>query len=83
MVHRYEAVRRQTVESSPQCGRLMFSITPPRKSTSPEDAQQIAKVTIERLRPLGLDALIVYDIDEESDRNPDDRPFPATSTPST
>jgi len=58
----------------------MFSITPPRKSTSPEDAQQIAKVTIERLRPLDLDALIVYDIDDESDRNPDDRPFPYLPT---
>jgi hypothetical protein len=58
----------------------MFSITPPRRSTSHEDAQQIAKVTIERLRPLDLDALIVYDIDDESDRNPDDRPFPYLPT---
>jgi hypothetical protein len=68
------------VESSRQRERLMFSITPPRKSTSPENAQQIAKVTIERLRPLDLDALIVYDIDDESDRNPDDRPFPYLPT---
>ena len=47
---------------------------------SPEDAHQIAKVTIERLRPIDLDALIVYDIDDESDRNPDDRPFPYLPT---
>jgi hypothetical protein len=68
------------VESPQQRERLMFSITPPRRSTSPEDAQRIAKVTIERLRPLDLDALIVYDIDDESDRNPDDRPFPYLPT---
>lgn len=60
--------------------QLMFSITPPRKSTSPADAQRIAEVTIERLRPLDLDALIVYDIDDESDRNPDERPFPYLPT---
>lgn len=66
--------------SSQQREQLMFSITPPRKSTSFEDAQRIAKVTIERLRPLDLDALIVYDIDDESDRNPDERPFPYLPT---
>lgn len=60
--------------------RLMFSITPPRRSTSAEDAQRIADVTIERLRPLDLDALVVYDIDDESDRNPDERPFPYLPT---
>lgn len=68
------------MESSQLREVLMFSITPPRKSTSPEDAQRIAKVTIERLRPLDLDALIVYDIDDESDRNPDERPFPYLPT---
>jgi hypothetical protein len=68
------------VDSSQQRQRLMFSITPPRKSTSPEDAHRIAKLTIERLRPLDVDALIVYDIDDESDRNPDERPFPYLPT---
>lgn len=68
------------MESSRQRERLMFSITPPRRSTSPDEARQIAKVTVERLLPLDLDALIVYDIDDESDRNPDDRPFPYLPT---
>lgn len=68
------------MEPSQQRARLMFSITPPRRSTTPEEAQRIAKVTIERLRPLDLDALIVYDIDDESDRNPDERPFPYLPT---
>jgi hypothetical protein len=68
------------VGSSQWRERLMFSITPPRESTSPEDAERIAKVTIDRLRPLALDALIVYDIDDESDRNPGERPFPYLPT---
>ncbi|RKS84312.1 5,10-methylenetetrahydrofolate reductase [Motilibacter peucedani] len=60
---------------SHQREQLLFSITPPRRSSPPEDAQRIATVTVERLKQLDLDALIVYDIDDESDRNPDERPF--------
>lgn len=33
-----------------------------------------------RLRPLGLDGLILYDIDDESVRNPSERPFPFNAT---
>lgn len=54
----------------------LFSLTPPRATTATEDLQRIADVTIERLAPLGLDALVLYDIEDESDRNPDQRPFP-------
>jgi hypothetical protein len=59
---------------------MLFSITPPRQETPPEDVRRIADVTIERLRPLDLDGLILYDIDDESDRNPDERPFPYLPT---
>lgn len=59
---------------------LLFALTPPRSTASPERAQEIADVTAERLRPLGLDGLVLYDIDDESDRNPDDRPFPYLPT---
>lgn len=54
----------------------LFSITPPREATPPEDLSRIAEVTAARLRPLELDALVLYDIEDESDRNPDVRPFP-------
>jgi hypothetical protein len=66
----------------PSRGRelLMFSITPPRASTPYDEAHRIAQVTIDRLRHLDLDALVVYDIDDESDRNPDERPFPYLPT---
>lgn len=54
----------------------LFSLTPPRESTAPEDLRRIAGVTLERLRPLDLDALVIYDIEDESDRTEDVRPFP-------
>jgi hypothetical protein len=59
---------------------LLFALTPPRASTTPESAQEIADVTVERLEPLGLDGLILYDIDDEADRNPEERPFPFLPT---
>src|SRR5215210_6931701 len=59
---------------------LLFALTPPRLSTTPEKAQEIADVTVERLDPLGKDGLILYDIDDESDRNPEERPFPFLPT---
>jgi hypothetical protein len=59
---------------------LLFALTPPRLSTTPEKAQEIADITVERLDPLGVDGLILYDIDDESDRNPEERPFPFLPT---
>ena len=61
---------------SRQGGFLLFALTPPRLSTTPEKAQEIADITVERLQPLDVDGLILYDIDDEADRNPDERPFP-------
>ncbi|AEV82322.1 5,10-methylenetetrahydrofolate reductase [Actinoplanes sp. SE50] len=57
-------------------GVLLFSITPPKRSTPEERIKEIAEVTLERLGRLDLDGLILYDIDDESDRNPVERPFP-------
>lgn len=61
-------------------GVLVFSITPPRRSATEERIKEIAEVTLDRLTALDLDGLILYDIDDESDRNPDDRPFPYLPT---
>jgi hypothetical protein len=55
---------------------LLFALTPPRLSTTPEKAQEIADITVERLERLDVDGLILYDIDDEADRNPTERPFP-------
>ncbi len=59
---------------------LLFAVTPPRLTTSPQEAAEIARVTLERLRSLLIDGLVLYDIDDESDRNPDERPFPFLPT---
>ncbi len=59
---------------------LLFAVTPPRLTTTPEEAAAIARVTLERLRGLPIDGLVLYDIDEEGDRNPEERPFPFLPT---
>ena len=66
-------------------GILLFGITPPKSSTAPADRARIAERTLARLGPLDLDGLILYDIDDESDRIAEDRPFPylPTSDPAT
>lgn len=59
---------------------LLFALTPPRLSASPDKVQEIADITVKRLEPLGVDGLILYDIDDESDRNAEERPFPFLPT---
>ena len=71
-------LQRMLAEARP--GVLLFSITPPRRNASSERIKEIAAVTLERLAPLDVDGLILYDIDDESDRNPDERPFPYLPT---
>jgi hypothetical protein len=61
-------------------GFLLFAVTPPRLTTGPEQTRQIAELTLQRLGPVGIDGLVLYDIDDESDRNPDERPFPFLPT---
>ena len=59
---------------------LLFALTPPRQATSAVKAQEIADLTAKRLEALDLDGLVLYDIDDESDRNPEERPFPFLPT---
>ena len=55
---------------------LLYGITPPSLTTTPGRADEIAEATLARLAPLALDGLIVYDVDAESDRSSEPRPFP-------
>lgn len=59
-----------------QSGLLMYGITPPKSETSPERVAEIADKTIARLKQLAIDALIVYDVQDESARTSEERPFP-------
>lgn len=54
----------------------MYGITPPKAETSPERVTEIAGKTIDRLRSLDIDALVVYDVQDESARTKEERPFP-------
>ncbi len=57
-------------------GVLLYGLTPPRSTTTAERADEIAGATLGRLASVGLDGLLVYDVDAESDRSSAPRPFP-------
>ena len=61
-------------------GFVLFALTPPRQSTPADRLPAIATATKQRLSGLDLDGLILYDIDDESSRNPAERPFPFSPT---
>ncbi|MFV0458959.1 MAG: 5,10-methylenetetrahydrofolate reductase [Actinomycetales bacterium] len=57
-------------------GVLLYGVTPPRQATPADKAEEIARATLARLAPVGLDALVLYDVDAEQERSDDERPFP-------
>jgi hypothetical protein len=63
-----------------ESGVLLFGITPPRLSSPHERVREITAATLARLDALDVDGLALYDIDDESDRNPEERPFPYLPT---
>jgi hypothetical protein len=61
---------------SKESGILLYGITPPKSETTPERISEIAERTLSRLQPLDIDALVVYDVQDESARTTVERPFP-------
>lgn len=59
-----------------ESGILLYGITPPKSETSTERIAAIAEKTVTRLLPLDIDALVVYDVQDESARTSEERPFP-------
>lgn len=57
-------------------GLLLYGITPPSLTTTPGRADEVARATLARLDSVALDGLIIYDVDAETDRSPESRPFP-------
>lgn len=80
MVDYSDSTSFQKVLANAEHGVLLFGITPPRLSTSPERIREITAATLARLDALRVDGLALYDIDDESDRNPEERPFPYLPT---
>jgi hypothetical protein len=59
-----------------QSGVLLYGITPPKASTAPEKIAEIAQKSVSILSQLDIDALVVYDVQDESARTTEERPFP-------
>jgi hypothetical protein len=56
-------------------GMLTYGITPPKSSNSDDKIRTIAAKQVERIKGLDIDALIIYDVQDESDRTENERPF--------
>jgi len=61
-------------------GLLTYGITPPKASFSPEKRREVAHKQSERIRALPIDGLVIYDLQDESERTPEARPFPFLET---
>lgn len=57
-------------------GILLYGITPPKINHTEEEIKEIAKKHVERISMLNVDGLVLYDIQDESDRTDEKRPFP-------
>jgi hypothetical protein len=61
-------------------GIRLYGIAPPKLATDPERLREIAAQHVARLRTLGPDGLVVYDIQDEPGRSDQARPFPFLPT---
>jgi hypothetical protein len=59
-----------------ESGILLYGITPPKALTAPEKVAEIAQKSLSILCSLDIDALVVYDVQDESARTNEERPFP-------
>ncbi len=70
------AVRPTEAQTSPASLRLTYAITPPNQTTALERRQAIAAAQSARIAALPIDALLVYDLQDEAMRNHAVRTFP-------
>ena len=59
-----------------ESGVLLYGITPPKARTAPEKVKESAERSLSILRSMDIDALVVYDVQDESARTAEERPFP-------
>ncbi len=60
--------------------RLTYGLTPPKATTPDERRREIAALQAARVNALGVDALVLYDLQDESSRTALARPFPFIET---
>jgi hypothetical protein len=66
--------------SDPLQGVYLIGTTPPKAGTQHDKTERIAKKLLQRLNSVEFDGLVVYDIQDESVRVPQQRPFPFQQT---
>jgi len=54
----------------------LYGTVPPRQSTPLEKVRVFAKSLVEDVEKLGVDALVIYDVQDEPSRTGENRPFP-------
>jgi hypothetical protein len=64
----------------PRPDLCFYGLAPPKLGTPPERVAAIVDAQKKRLRALAPDALVVYDLQDESARQPEARPFPFLPT---
>jgi hypothetical protein len=63
-----------------ESGIITYGLTPPKQNNEHEKLLEISQKQIERINSIDIDALVIYDIQDESDRTKEDRTFPFLST---
>jgi hypothetical protein len=63
-----------------ESGIILYGITPPKANNTPGRIEEITKRTISRIQNLDVDGLVIYDLQDEATRNPEERPFPFFET---
>ncbi|BFT72773.1 5,10-methylenetetrahydrofolate reductase [Paenibacillus sp. P36] len=70
---------KEKIESK-EAGILTYGMTPPKITNTSDKVAEIARKQVERINDLDIDALILYDVQEETDRVEQERPFPYLPT---
>ncbi len=63
-----------------ESGILLYGITPPKAHTTADRLPEIAEKSIKTLCAQDIDALVVYDVQDEAERTTQERPFPFTGS---
>jgi hypothetical protein len=63
-----------------QSGIRLYGLAPPKQTSTPEQLRTIAAQQAGRIAALEVDGLVVYDIQDESERVKEPRPFPFLPT---
>ncbi len=63
-----------------EAGIVLYGSSPPKRESTPDELQAIAARQIARISALSVDGMIVYDLQDESQRTGEARPFPFLPT---